>query len=104
MFASEGIKVVKTPPRTPRANCFAERFVRTIRSECLDWMLIVNERHLERVLAIFVDHYNGHRPLRALALSPPHSIRPVPAVVSDEFKVHRRDRLGGVVREYVPAA
>lgn len=78
--------------------------MRTIRSECLDWMLIVNERHLERVLAIFVDHYNGHRPLRALALSPPHSIRPVPAVVSDELKVHRRDRLGGVVREYVPAA
>ena len=78
--------------------------MRTIRSECLDWMLIVNERHLERVLAIFVDHYNGHRPHRALALSPPYSIRPAPAVVSDELKVHRRDRLGGVVREYVPAA
>jgi len=51
-----------------------------------------------------VDLYNGHRPHRALALTPPHSIRPVPAVVFDELKVHRRDRLGGVVREYVSAA
>jgi putative transposase len=104
VFQSEGVQIVRTPFRVPQANGVAERFVRTIRSECLDWMLIVNERHLERVLAIFMDHYNGHRPHRALALSPPHSIRPVPAVVSDELKVHRRDRLGGVVREYVSAA
>jgi transposase InsO family protein len=54
----------------------AERFVRTVRSECLDWLLILNQQHLERVLTVFVDHYNGHRPHRALALTPPHPTRP----------------------------
>jgi len=68
-------------------------------------MLILNERHLERVVTVFVDHYNLHRPHRALALTPPHAPRSVaPAAVSREFKVQRRDRLGGVVREYVLAA
>ena len=56
---------MKTPVRAPKANAFAERFVRTVRSECLDWLLILNRRHLERVLRIFVDHYNGHRQHRA---------------------------------------
>jgi hypothetical protein len=55
----------------PQANGVAERFVRTVRSECLDWLLILNQQHLEGVLAVFVDHYDGHRPHRALALAPP---------------------------------
>jgi transposase InsO family protein len=61
VFASEGIEIIKTPVRAPKANAFAERFVRTARAECLDWLLIVNRRHLERVLRIFVGHYNSHR-------------------------------------------
>jgi putative transposase len=61
VFASEGIKMVKTPVRAPKANAIAERFVRTARRECLDWLLIVNRRHLERVLRVFVDHYNVRR-------------------------------------------
>jgi putative transposase len=81
IFRSEGLEIVRTPVRAPRANAIAERFVRTIRAECLDWLLIVNRRHLERVLRIFVDHYNRHRPHRALNLTPPepkrrHSVSP----------------------------
>jgi putative transposase len=57
VFRSEGIRIVKTPVRAPQANAIAERFVRTIRSECLDWLLILNRRHLEQVLRVFVDHY-----------------------------------------------
>jgi putative transposase len=61
VFRSEGVEIVPTPVRAPKANAIAERFVRTIRAECLDWLLIVNRKHLERVLRVFVDHYNGHR-------------------------------------------
>ena len=75
VFASEGIEIIKTPVRAPKANATAERFVRTARAECLDWLLIVNRRHLERVLRVFVDHYNGHRPHRSLNLKPP-DLRP----------------------------
>jgi transposase InsO family protein len=106
VFRSEGVEIVRTPFRAPQANGIAERFVRTVRTECLDWMLIVNERHLERVLAVFVNHYNDHRLHRALALTPPHPGRPAvaPGVLPDAFEVHRRDHLGGVVHEYVLAA
>ena len=65
VFASEGIKVVKTPVRAPRANATAERFVRTARRECLDWLLILNRRHLEHIVRVFVDHYNAHRSHRS---------------------------------------
>jgi putative transposase len=71
VFASEGIRIVKTPVRAPKANVIAERFVRPARAECLDWLLIVNRRHLERVLRAFVDHYDAHRPHRSLNLNPP---------------------------------
>jgi putative transposase len=74
VFASEGIHVVKTPVRAPKANAFAERFVGTARRECLDWLLILNRRHLEHVLRVFLDHYNAHRPHRALGLTPPEPI------------------------------
>jgi len=78
--------------------------VRTVRSECLDWLLILNHQHLERVRDVFVEHYNG-RPHRALALRPPR-IRPRVARATEcgEARVQRRDRLGGVVHEYVLAA
>jgi putative transposase len=76
VFRSEGIEVVRTPFCAPQANGVAERFVRTARSECLDWLLILNQSHLQRILDVFVDHYNRHRPHRALSLAPPEAKRP----------------------------
>jgi putative transposase len=70
-FRSEGIKVIRTPIRAPQANAYAERFVRTVRAECLDWLLIVGRRHLETVLRTYTDHYNCERPHRGLALLSP---------------------------------
>jgi putative transposase len=105
VFASEGLKIIKTPVRAPKANAFAERFVRTVRAECLDWLLIVNRRHLERVLRLFADHYNSHRPHRSLNLAPPEpSKQRVRAVSSPTAGVERRDRLGGLIHEYNLAA
>ena len=106
VFRSSGLEVIRTPFRAPQANGVAERFVRTVRSECLDWLLILNDQHLERVLTVFADHYNSHRPHRALALTPPRPTRrPVaPATECGEARVQRRDRLGGVIHEYILAA
>jgi transposase InsO family protein len=105
VFRSEGIEVVRTPFRAPQANGVAERFVRTARSECLDRLLILNQQHLERIVEVFVDHYNGHRPHRALSLAPPEarSAAASPSALGDA-RILRRDRLGGVVHEYVLAA
>jgi transposase InsO family protein len=102
VFRSDGVEIVRTPVRAPKANAVAERFVRTVRAECLDWLLILNRRHLERVLRIFVDHYNGHRPHRALNLVPPDQERPTLRVAtpSRSDRVERRDRLGGLIHEY----
>jgi len=105
IFASEGIKIIKTPVRAPKANAIAERFVRTVRSECLDWLLIVNRRHLERVLRIFFGHYNSHRPHRSLKLAPPEpSGQGLRALHSPAGGIERRDRLGGLIHEYGLAA
>ena len=105
MFRGSGLEIIRTPFRAPQANGVAERFVRTVRSECLDWLLILNDQHLERVLDVFVAHYNGHRPHRALALTPLRPTCPPVASAPDwgEVRVQRRDRLGGVVHEYVLA-
>jgi transposase InsO family protein len=105
VFVSEGIEIIKTPVRAPKANAIAERFVRTVRAECLDWLLIVNRRHLERVLRVFVDHYNTHRPHRSLNLAPPEpSERKARAVRPPTATVERCDRLAGLIHEYNLAA
>src|SRR5262249_46428787 len=104
VFRGTGLEIIRTPFRAPQANGVAERFVRTVRSECLDWLLILNDQHLNRVLKVFVAHYNGHRPHRALALIPPCPTRPLTAPRWGEARVQRCDRLGGVVHEYVLAA
>jgi len=103
VFASEGIEIVKTPVRAPKANAIAERFVGTARRECLDWLLILNRRHLEHVLRVFVDHYNAHRPHRSLSLTPPIAIDHERPLASSR-DVKRRDRLGGLIHEYSYAA
>ena len=106
VFASEGIEIIKTPVRAPKANAIAERFVGTVRSECLDWLLILNRRHLERVLSTFVDHYNSHRPHRSLNLVPPDpdARKLSPACSPTAARIQRRDRLGGLLHEYSLAA
>lgn len=106
VIRSEGIAVIRTPIRAPRANAFAERWVRTIRTECLDWILILSWRHLERVLKIYVDHYNRHRPHRGLDLLVPESPDGAGPGTSgaSRIDVKRRDRLGGLLHEYELAA
>jgi hypothetical protein len=102
VFRSEGIKVIHTPILAPQANAYAERFIRTIRAECLDWLLIVGRRHLETVLRIYTAHYNRERPHRGLALLSPDSTNADPQPSGGEIK--RRDRLGGLIHEYHRAA
>jgi transposase InsO family protein len=105
VFNTEGIRVIRTPVRAPKANAVAERFVGTVRRECLDWLLITNRRHLQHVLREFVDHYNGHRPHRALELAPPEPRQPPPTRTSQPAATtHRHDRLGGLIHEYSVAA
>ncbi len=101
VFRSEGIRVIHTPVQAPQANAFAERFVRTVRTECLDWLLIVGRRHLEHVLRTYTQHYNRERPHRGLALRPP---QPQAAKLTQHGHLHRRDRLGGLIHEYYRAA
>jgi putative transposase len=101
VFEAQGMRVVRTPVHTPEANGIAERFVRTVRSKCLDWLLILNTPHLEHTLKVFVDHYNNRRPHRSLDLVPPNG-RPLAkaTAVGEAIKVRRRDRLGGLLHEY----
>lgn len=99
VFRTEGVRIIKTPIRSPKANAFAERWVRTVRQECLDHVLVFGRRHLDTVLREYSAHYNARRPHRSLALLPPDGpgearASPVPSHVG------RRDVLGGLIHEY----
>jgi putative transposase len=103
VLAAEGIEVLITPVRAPRANAYAERWVGTVRREVLDRMLIMGSRQLRSVLAEYADHYNLHRPHRALGQAPPLGPGESAVVVSGGGVV-RRDRLGGLIHEYSQVA
>ena len=105
VFAAAGIGAVKIPPRAPKANAYAERWVRTVRSECLDWTLIWNGHHLRQVLTRYLEHYNTARPHRGIDLDMP-VLPPVATVTMLPFagSVERVDVLGGLVHEYRRAA
>ena len=102
MLADAGITVLKIPPRCPRANAYAERFVLTIRTELTDRLLIFGERHLRHVLNGYVRHYNGQRPHRSRRLRPPRPDHPTPA--GPARRITRRTIVGGLLNEYQPAA
>jgi transposase InsO family protein len=102
VLADVGIQMVRIPPRCPRANCFAERFIRTLRAELTDHMLIFSQRHLRVVLNEYVRHYNGRRPHRARDLRPPQPTHPVADLRHE--RVTRRPVLGGLINEYERAA
>ena len=94
--------MIQTPFRAPQANAHAERFVRTARTECLDWLLILGPRHFDRVLRVYVDHYNTERPHVALGRDPPLATQP--PTPPPQAAIQRRDRLGGLLHEYHVAA
>jgi putative transposase len=104
VFRSEGVRILRTPVQAPRANAIMERWFGSLRRECLDRLLIVGRRHLERVLQVYVQHYNTHRPHRSLDQRAPNCALPRGSGVVDLSTVRRRDRLGGLVHEYEIAA
>jgi putative transposase len=103
VFRSQGTEVILTPVRAPNANAVAERWVRTVRAECLDWTLVLGRRHLDRVLRAYARHYNAERPYRSLDLASPEreTIDPTPIV---PWEIRRRDVLGGLIHEYQAVA
>jgi transposase InsO family protein len=103
VFCSEGMRIIRTPVRSPQANAFAERLVKTLRHEVLDWTLILGRRHLDRVLASYASPYNVERPHRGIGLRAPEKQSHVdPVEIVPEIK--RRDLLGGLIHEYYPVA
>ena len=102
MFTGADISIIRTPMRAPRANAIAERFIGTLRRECLDHILITGPRHLDLVLREYVQHFNAHRPHRCLDQRPPAGGIPPPS--GADIRVLRRDRLGGLVHEYLQVA
>jgi putative transposase len=102
VLASADIRIIRTPIRAPRANAIAERFIGTLRRECLDHLLIVGPRHLDAVLREYLEHYDAHRPHRALHQRPP--VGDTPPRSGAIIRPLRRDRLGGLIHEYVQVA
>jgi transposase InsO family protein len=103
VFISEGARVIKTPVRAPKANAFAERFVRTVRHEVLDLTLVLGRRHLDWILRRYAEHYNAQRPHRGLELRTPDGTSERP-IRTDTPPVRRIDVLGGLIHEYEQVA
>jgi putative transposase len=101
VFRTENIRVIRTPIQAPNANAHAERWIRTLRADCLDRIIILGRRHLEHVLRVYRGHYNAHRPHRALDLFPPNGRDPTPPTTLD--RLQRRELLGGLIHEYKAA-
>jgi putative transposase len=106
VFAADAVRAIRTSVQAPRANAICERVIGTIRRDCLDRMLILGRRHLEAVLAEYVEHYNAHRPHRTLGQCAPSPVDspPVPIGDVDLDRLRRTDRLGGLIHEYRIAA
>ena len=106
VLSAAGIEVVKSPPRSPSANAYAERWVRTVRAEVTDRMLITGPRHLHAILSRYAVHCNRHRPYRARNVRPPGGTGSAPAAITDltTAKIRRRGVLGGLINEYEQAA
>jgi putative transposase len=102
VFTGADIRIIRTPVRAPRANAIAQRFSGTLRRECLDHLLITGRRHLEAVLHEFIEHYNTHRPHRSLQQQAPAG--PTPPPLAATVRPLRRDRLGGLIHEYLQVA
>jgi transposase InsO family protein len=102
VFAGNGMRIIKTPVRSPRANSFAERYVGTLRRECLDHLLIHGEQHLRQILAAYAQHYNDHRPHQARAQRPP-LYKPGQAIDATA-RIKRRQAVQGLISEYRRAA
>jgi transposase InsO family protein len=103
IFRSEGMTIVRTPIRAPNANAYAERWLGTLRRECLDRILIVGRGHLDQVLRAYTSHYNRHRPHQSLSLRPPDEPASVPGSARIQH-IRKRRLLGGLVNEYRAAA
>ena len=102
VFAGADIRIIRSPVRAPPANAIAERFIGSLRGECLDHLLITGPRHLAVVLRDYIEHYNTHRPHRSLDQHPPAGRTPPPSGAT--VRPLRRDRLGGLVHEYLQVA
>ena len=102
IFDAVGVRTVRIPPRTPRANCYAERWIRTARAECTDRILVYDERHLRSVLRQYAGHYNRHRPHQSRPQRSPDHDDQTSAPL--DLPVPRRKVLGGVINEYYRAA
>ena len=102
VFAADGTRVITTAVRAPRANAICERVIGTIRRECLDRMLILGRRHLEAVLAEYVERHDAHRPHRSLSQRPPVTSDATPPTIGDvdAARLRRADSLGGLIHEY----
>lgn len=105
VFASDGITIIRTPYRAPNANAYAERWVRTVREECLDHLLILGERHLRRVLTEYIEYYNHRRAHQGIGQQIPVTPSEEPgakeqSVIVTRGPIHRRDVLGGIIHDY----
>jgi len=104
VFKAEGLEIIRTPWRAPRANAYAERWIRTVRTECTDHVMVLGAQHLHRLLSTYVEHYNRQRPHRGLDPQTPEGGPLLKPLSPDPGGVARRDRLGGLIHEYHRAA